>query len=96
MIKEINDLRRELKMSRSKIHDYEAQLGIANKKNAAAGGSNLPDVARDAGMKRSSSAMLTGATLTDEQGQRIIEMQVTHFSTPNMVTNIGTKTAPSE
>jgi len=76
LIKEINDLRRELKICRSKIHDYEAQLGIANKKNAGASGSNLPDVVgRDGGMKRSSSAMLSGATLTDEQGQRIIEMQ---------------------
>ena len=75
LIKEINDLRRELKICRSKIHDYEAQLGLANKKNV---GSNLPDVARDAGSKsqRSVSANLAGATLTDEQGQRIIEMQV--------------------
>ncbi len=34
MIKEVNDLRKELKLSRSRIHDLETALGIS-KKNAA-------------------------------------------------------------
>jgi hypothetical protein len=34
LIKEVNDLRKELKLSRSRIHDLETALGIS-KKNAA-------------------------------------------------------------
>ena len=32
LIKEINDLRRELKLSRTHIHDMEAALGLHSKK----------------------------------------------------------------
>lgn len=33
LIKEINDLRRELKIARTQIHDLEAALGMHSKKN---------------------------------------------------------------
>ena len=33
LIKEINDLRRELKIARTQIHDLEAALGLHSKKN---------------------------------------------------------------
>lgn len=33
LIKEINDLRRELKLARTQIHDLEASLGMHSKKN---------------------------------------------------------------
>jgi chromosome segregation ATPase len=71
LIKEINDLRRELKISRTKIHDYEAQLGVNKNKPG-----NLPDVARDAGAKgRSLSAAHVGAGTEEDQANRIIDMQ---------------------
>jgi len=34
LIKEINDLRRELKISRTQVHDLEAALGLHRKNNA--------------------------------------------------------------
>ena len=33
LIKEINDLRRELKLSRTQIHDLEAAMGLHSKRN---------------------------------------------------------------
>ncbi len=35
LIKEINDLRRELKLARSQVHDLEAALGLHRKNNKA-------------------------------------------------------------
>ncbi len=35
MIKEINDLRRELKIARTQVHDLEAALGLHRKTNKA-------------------------------------------------------------
>ncbi|XP_043941309.1 cilia- and flagella-associated protein 57 [Protopterus annectens] len=68
LIKEINDLRRELKVSRTKVHDLEATLRL-NRKNKP----GSPDL----GGSNSEQASTFGVTRLnfEDEAERIIEMQ---------------------
>ena len=66
LIKEINDLRRELKIARTQVHDLEAALGI-NKKNK-----NLEQQAESA---FSMNASLSSREGKHDENVRIIDMQ---------------------
>ena len=44
LIKEINDLRRELKISRTQVHDLEAALGLHRKSNKAHAAETLAQI----------------------------------------------------
>ena len=68
LIKEINDLRRELKIARTQVHDLEAALGV-NKKNK-----NLSDSENDLEMNGEMMTFTSREGKTEEN-VRIIEMQ---------------------
>ncbi|XP_022105499.1 cilia- and flagella-associated protein 57-like [Acanthaster planci] len=75
LIKEINDLRRELKIARTQVHDLEAALGI-NKKNK-----NLPpEQQAESVLSMNGSNGMPGGGMSSREGKndenvRIIDMQ---------------------
>lgn len=66
LIKEINDLRRELKISRTQIHDLEAALGLHSKNNKS-------ETATLAAITAKTPSVMMEKDL--EERQKIIEMQ---------------------
>nr|XP_016848705.1 PREDICTED: cilia- and flagella-associated protein 57 [Anolis carolinensis] len=68
LIKEINDLRRELKITRTQVHELQSTLGLLRKrkKQSAVSTGSSPDL-------QSSSAILR--LNPEEEAERIIEMQ---------------------
>lgn len=67
LIKEINDLRRELKISRSQVHDLEAALGLHRKSNKAHATETLAQI-----MTTSKNALLERDL---EEKAKVVELQ---------------------
>ncbi|XP_078485320.1 cilia- and flagella-associated protein 57 [Ciona intestinalis] len=71
LIKEINDLRRELKMTRSQYHELETSLGL-NRSKAGKGGKRIETAATGSDTSGGRSVLRQNI---EEEGPRIIEMQ---------------------
>lgn len=67
LIKEINDLRRELKIARTQIHDLEAAMGLHSKRNKS-------DTATIAAITAKGPSALMEKDM--EEKNKIIEMQM--------------------
>lgn len=70
LIKEINDLRRELKTARSQVHDLEAALGLHRKSNKAQAAETLAHISsanKNAQLERDLTEKVTVIELQQEE-----------------------------
>ena len=74
LIKEINDLRRELKIARTQVHDLEAALGLhrkSNQANAAETKAKLASTNKNAQLERELEEKLKVINLQQQEIMRV-------------------------